>query len=57
VFGGKPVAIAWASPGRCKLLVSRAGSVFDANGEITDAAVKESVAKFMAGFVAYVRSR
>ena len=78
VFGGRPVAIAGASPGGFgtvlsqnawlpvfrtiganlypgKLLVSRAGSVFDANGDITDAAVKESVGKFMAGFVAYVR--
>jgi NAD(P)H-dependent FMN reductase len=40
-----------------RLLVSRAGSVFDANGEITDAAVRESVRKFVAGFVAYVSSR
>ncbi|HWI36788.1 MAG TPA: NADPH-dependent FMN reductase [Burkholderiales bacterium] len=78
VFGGKPVAIAGASPGGFgtvlsqnawlpvfrtvgaslypgKLLVSRAGSVFDADGNITDAAVKESVAKFMSGFVAHVR--
>ena len=80
VFGGKPVAIAGASPGGfgtilsqnawlpvCrtlgaslypgKLLVSRAGNVFDANGNITDPAVKESVAKFIAGFVAHVRGR
>lgn len=80
VFGGKPVAIAGASPGGFgtvlsqnawlpvfrtlganlytgKLLVSRAGAVFDANGNLTDAAVKESVAKFMTGFVAYVRNR
>lgn len=80
VFGGKPVAIAGASPGGFgtvlsqnawlpvfrtlgahlytgKLLVSRAGSVFDASGNITDAAVKESVARFMSGFVAYVRGR
>ena len=78
VFGGKPVAIAGASPGGFgtvlsqnawlpvfrtigadlypgKLLVSRAGSVFDGNGDITDAAVKENVAKFMTGFLAYVR--
>lgn len=80
VFGGKPVAIAGASPGGFgtilsqnawlpvfrtlgaslypgKLLVSRAGNVFDANGNITDPAVKESVAKFIAGFVAHVRGR
>ena len=37
-----------------KLLVSRAGSVFDANGNITDAAVKDSIAKFMTGFVAFI---
>ena len=78
VFGGKPVAIAGASPGGFgtvlsqnawlpvfrtigadlypgKLLVSRAGSVFDGNGDITDAAVKENVAKFMTGFLAHVR--
>ena len=78
VFGGKPVAIAGASPGGFgtvlsqnawlpvfktlgadlwsggRLLVSRAGSVFDANGEITDATVRDSVRKFMAGFVAYI---
>jgi chromate reductase, NAD(P)H dehydrogenase (quinone) len=38
-----------------RLLVSRAGSVFDPNGNITDAAVKDSVANFMAGFVAFIR--
>jgi chromate reductase len=38
-----------------KLLVSRASNVFDANGNITDAAVKDSVAKFMAGFIAFIR--
>jgi chromate reductase, NAD(P)H dehydrogenase (quinone) len=38
-----------------KLLVSRAGNVFDANGNITDAAMKDSVAKFMAGFAAFIR--
>jgi chromate reductase, NAD(P)H dehydrogenase (quinone) len=39
-----------------KLLVSRAGNVFDANGNITDASVRDSVAKFMAGFVAFASS-
>lgn len=39
-----------------RLLVSRAGTVFDANGEITDAAVRDAVAKFVAGFVAYIRA-
>ena len=37
-----------------RLLVSRAGSVFDANGELKDEAVRASVRKFVAGFVAYV---
>jgi chromate reductase len=81
VFGGKPVAIAGASPGGfgtvlsqnawlpvfktlgcevwpgARLLVSRAGGVFDAHGEIADAAVRESIGKFVAGFVAYVSRR
>src|SRR3954464_13798094 len=37
-----------------KLLVSRAGSVFDANGNITDAAVRDSLPKFMARFIAFI---
>ena len=37
-----------------RLLVSRAGSVFDAQGEITDAAVRDNVRKFIAGFVSYI---
>lgn len=81
VFGGKPVAIAGASPGGFgtvlsqnawlpvfktlgadlwsggRLLVSRAGGVFDANGEITDAAMRENLRKFVAGFVAYVSAK
>ena len=40
-----------------RLLVSRAGSLFDANGEITDAATRESVRKFAAGFAAYASAR
>jgi NAD(P)H-dependent FMN reductase len=40
-----------------RLLVSRAGTVVDANAEISDAATRESIAKFMQGFVAYVRIR
>jgi chromate reductase, NAD(P)H dehydrogenase (quinone) len=40
-----------------RLLVSRAGTVVDANGEISDAATRESIAKFMQGFVAYVHAR
>jgi len=81
VFGGKPVAIAGASPGgfgttlaqaawlpvfktlgsdlysRSRLLVSRAATLVDANGEITDAATRDSIAKFVNGFVVYVRQR
>lgn len=40
-----------------RLLVSRAGSVIGANGEITDAATRDNIRKFMQGFVAYVRVR
>jgi NAD(P)H-dependent FMN reductase len=81
VFGGKPVAIAGASPGGFgtilsqnawlpvfrtlgadlwpggRLLVSRAGTVIDANGEIVDAGTRESLGKFVNGFVSYVRQR
>jgi chromate reductase len=77
VFGGKPVAIAGASPGGFgtvlsqnawlpvfktlganlwsggRLLVSRAGTVFDASGEIGDESVRENLRKFIAGFVAF----
>jgi chromate reductase, NAD(P)H dehydrogenase (quinone) len=81
VFGGKPVAIAGASPGGFgtllsqnawlpvfrtlgadlwsggRLLVSRAGNVLDASGEITDTATRESVRKFATGFAAYASAR
>jgi chromate reductase, NAD(P)H dehydrogenase (quinone) len=81
VFGGKPVAIAGASPGGFgtvlsqdawlpvfktlgaelwsggRLLVSRAGSVFDANGETQDPRIRENVRSFVSGFVAYVSAR
>lgn len=40
-----------------RLLVSRAGSVFDANGKITDTKVDEALRKFLEGFVAYARAR
>ena len=80
VFGGKPVAIAGASPGGFgtvlsqnawlpvlrtlgtvpwfggRLLVSRAGSVFDDAGRITSDTTKEQLRQFMGGFVAFVRS-
>ena len=81
VFGGKPVAIAGASPGAFgtllaqnawlpvfrilgadlwsggRLIVPRATSVIDANGEIVDAATRDHLARFVRGFVAYVRER
>ncbi len=81
VFGGKPVAIAGASPGGFgtvlaqnawlpvfktlgadlwsggRLLVSRAGTAFDANGDMKDAAARENVRKFVAGFFDYIRGR
>jgi chromate reductase len=81
VFGGKPVAIAGASPGGFgtllsqtawlpvfrtlgtdfwsggRLLVARAGSAFDANGEFTDPAVRDGARKFVEGFAAYVEER
>ena len=37
--------------------ISRASDVIDANGEITDAATRESIGKFIAGFVAHLRER
>ena len=40
-----------------RLLVSRAGSVIDANGEITDAATRDGIGKFVEGFVAYIRGK
>jgi chromate reductase, NAD(P)H dehydrogenase (quinone) len=81
VFGGKPVAIAGASPGGFgtvlsqnawlpvfrtlgaevwpggRLLVSRAASVFDAQGEISDLAARDNVRKFVESFVSHVRGR
>jgi chromate reductase len=81
VFGGKPVAIAGASPGGFgtvlsqnawlpvfktlgadlysggRLLVARAGNVFDAEGRIADASTRDAVAKFMAGFVQFIERR
>lgn len=81
VFGGKPVAVAGASPGGFgtvlaqgawlpvfktlgselwsggRLLVSRAHTLVDAQGEIGDVATQEAIRKFMAGFVAYVSGR
>ena len=81
VFGGRPVAIAGASPGGFgtilsqtawlpifktlgadvwsggRLLVSRAGNVFDESGAVKDVTTQEAIRKFVAGFVAYAASR
>ena len=40
-----------------RLLVSRAATLVDANGNITDATTRESIRKFVHGFVAHVRTR
>jgi NAD(P)H-dependent FMN reductase len=40
-----------------RLLVSRAGSAFDVNGKIVDESVRETLRKFLDGFVAKVRNR
>jgi NAD(P)H-dependent FMN reductase len=40
-----------------RLLVSRAGNAFDADGRLVDEATRESLRKFVAGFVAHVRAR
>ncbi len=40
-----------------RLLVSRAAGVVGTDGEVADAATREAIEKFVAGFVAYVRGR
>lgn len=40
-----------------RLLVSRAGTLVDANGEIVDAPTRDTIGKFVKGFVDYVRLR
>src|SRR5262249_50004753 len=40
-----------------RLLVSRAGSLIGPDGEIADAATRDNLAKFLAGFVAYIAAR
>jgi NAD(P)H-dependent FMN reductase len=50
----RTLGVTFWSEGR--LLVSRAGSVFDANGALTDAKVKEQLAALLRGFVAFARS-
>jgi chromate reductase len=81
VFGGRPVALLGASPGRFgtilaqsawlpvlrtlgaelwvggRLLVSRAGTLVGADGEIVDQATLEGIRKFLDGFVAHVARR
>jgi NAD(P)H-dependent FMN reductase len=81
IFGGKPVAIAGASPGGFgtllaqnawlpvfhtlgaelwpggQLLLSRAGTAFDENGNFKDPATRENVRRFVEGFVSHIRSR
>jgi hypothetical protein len=38
-----------------RLMVSRAGAVFDDQGTLKDDTVKENLRKFLDGFVAFVR--
>jgi chromate reductase, NAD(P)H dehydrogenase (quinone) len=40
-----------------RLLVSRAGGVFGADGTIADATIQDNVRKFMAGFAAHIQAR
>ena len=79
VFGGKPVALMGATPGRGgtiqaqgawlqvlralgtapwfgpRMMVSAAGSLFDATGRLTDEATSKQLAAFVAGFVQVVK--
>ena len=81
VFGGRPFALAGASPGGFgtilsqanwlpvlktlgvdlwagnRLMVSRAGSVFDADGNMVDDRVREQLAEFVRGFAAFAAAR
>ena len=50
----RTLGVAFWSEGR--LLVSRAGTVFDANGALTDAKIKEQLANFLRGFAAFAQS-
>jgi NAD(P)H-dependent FMN reductase len=40
-----------------RLMVSRAGQVFDASGAITDAKIQEALRAYVEGFVAHVARR
>jgi chromate reductase, NAD(P)H dehydrogenase (quinone) len=42
----------WFGP---KLMVSRAGSVFDESGALTDEAIRGQLAKFLAGFISFIQ--
>lgn len=79
VFGGKPIAIVGASPGRLgtamaqdawlsvvhalgarlwsggRLMVSGASGLFDADGNLTDDATRDRLAKFLADFAATLK--
>ena len=81
VFGGRPFALAGASPGGFgtilsqanwlpvlktlgvelwagnRLMVSRAGSVLDADGNMADDRVREQLAEFVRGFAAFAAAR
>jgi chromate reductase len=39
-----------------KMLVSRAGTVFDASGEIVDNKINDALRKFLEGFVAHIKT-
>jgi NAD(P)H-dependent FMN reductase len=40
-----------------RLMVSRAGQVFDENGILKDEAIREQLRQFLAGYVAFIRER
>lgn len=40
-----------------RMQVSRAGNVFDAAGELTDEAIRAQLAKYLAGFVDFIRNQ
>jgi len=40
-----------------RLLVSRAGSVFDAQGRVSDTATRDAIARFITGFCGFVEAR
>ena len=40
-----------------RMLVSRAGTVFDGDGNLTDERIREALAHYLAGFVAFAQRR